>query len=120
MAIERRKITHFFKRPPEPDAWVLLAIIMQAKGLFYFDYSTIPVRRYENSPELARSIDDFTVERLEELSTPIEVVFDSNSKSHEGLGFLWLTPDFEVYLSTAEDPVRDPNHRLVHRWEGPK
>ena len=108
MDFERRKITHFFMRPPEPDAWVPLGFItIDDKGIIYPGYDEKSYLDDDWKP--LKDIGQFG-DSLEKLLNPLEVVIDS-----QNYDALWLTPDFEVYFSTKEDPVRDPDNKFLQR-----
>src|SRR3989338_4313809 len=110
MDLERRKITHYFVRPVEPDVWVPLYFITRdGDGVIYAGYDRHPYLDPNNNFKPLKDIEQFG-NALAKLLNPLEVLV--NSQNH---GLLWLTQDSEIYFSTKDDPVRDPNSRFLQK-----
>ena len=100
---EKVLITHFQPRPVEPDAWVQVIFFSQGyDGNYYCGYD---FRQIVDNSVIQKRI---RANCLVPVSSPHISYLQDNQR-------VWITPDYEVFLASKEDPIRDPKKILLHK-----
>ncbi|MBX3734092.1 MAG: hypothetical protein KF791_16065 [Verrucomicrobiae bacterium] len=100
-------VTHYSSQPPEKDRWVVVPFISRyagkADGPFFYGFeSSRPYSREHIAGLVAAG-------KLKELPRPFPLPDEQD---------LWMTPDGDVYIASAKDPIGDSQRFLVQ--DGPK